>query len=130
MSSISSVITGGFGIPGSAALVITDGYGVGAAVATTLVGRRRRRRRIWNSEIAQVEVPTAAAVAAERKMVAEMLLQAELDQLIDETKILRAALDQAAKRQSKAINGMLKAIDKRVVEITEDDDLTTLLLQD
>lgn len=27
MASISSVITGGFGVPGSASLVITDGYG-------------------------------------------------------------------------------------------------------
>lgn len=31
-ASIGSVITGGFGPPGSAALVITDGFGIGAAI--------------------------------------------------------------------------------------------------
>lgn len=47
-ASISSVITMGFGAPGSASLVITDGYGQAAAApvvtATTTAGVGRRHR--------------------------------------------------------------------------------------
>ncbi len=48
MSSISSVITGGFGVPGSASLVITDGYGTAGVfvppVVTSSPGGVRRAR--------------------------------------------------------------------------------------
>lgn len=117
----------GFGPPGSASLVITDGYGIGT-VADTLGGRIRRRRRRWDSALAEAEIATAAVVAKERAMVAEMLLAAELDQLIDERKILRGALDSAAKRQAKAIDGMIERISNRIDDIIEDDEITALLI--
>lgn len=105
----------------------------GASEATSeLVGRNRhrRRRRIFNSTLAQVDIPSAKDVAKEKALVEQMLAQAELDQLIDETKILRGALDVAAKRQQKAINTMLASIHRRIDDIQEDDDLITLLIGD
>lgn len=54
MASISSVITGGFGVPGSASLVITEGFGTaGVAPPPSVdvlisgsIGRRRRKPKV------------------------------------------------------------------------------------
>ena len=104
--------------------------GASDVVTDELRGRRRRRRRIFNSTLAHVDIPSAKDVAREKALVEQMLAQAELDQLIDETKILRGALDAAAKRQQKAISTMLTSIHKRIDDIQEDDDLITLLIGD
>jgi hypothetical protein len=105
------------------ALELIDG-----ASGASLSGRSRRRRRIWQSALAEAPAPTQALVAKERRMVEQMLLQAELDQLLDERKVLLAAVDQAARRQQKALTTMVERIDKRVDDIVEDEDLTMLLL--
>jgi hypothetical protein len=100
----------------------------GASEAETLRGRRRRRHRPWQSVLARADEPTPALVAQERKIVQQMLVAAEIEELISEQKILRGALDQAAKRQATAISGMIDAIDRRITEIhDEDDEILTLL---
>lgn len=127
MASISSVITMGFGAPGSAALVITDGYGLGAAVvADTLRGRRRRR---WRPSVLATQAPTAAAVREEKKLLDEMLPIAEVEDLIGEQKVLRGAVEMAAGRQAKAINAMLGQLERRIAEVIEDEEVVSLLIQ-
>jgi len=67
-------------------------------------------------------------VAKEKKIVEQMLVAAEVDDLIDERKILRAAIDQASKRQAKQLETMVDRIGRRVDDIIEDDDITLMLL--
>lgn len=76
MASISSVITGGFGVPGSAALVITDGYGTAGVVvpptATNIVSAggvlfksgKRRNKVIRYSDFESIEAYAQALQAA------------------------------------------------------------------
>ena len=106
------------------ALELIDG-----ASGASLTGRRRyRRRRIWQSALAEAQAPTQALVAKERKLVEQMLVAAEIDDLIDERKILRAAIDQATKRQAKQLEEIVARISRRVDDIVEDDDITLMLL--
>lgn len=93
-----------------------------------LTGRPRRvRRRVWRSAIS-INEPTPALVRAEAKIVSEMLLAADADQLLHEIKVLRSAIDVARTAERKRIDGMIKKLTKRHNEI-EDEDASILLMQ-
>lgn len=77
MASISSVITSGFGVPGSASLVITDGYGTAGVVVPPVVvqnivsaggalfkDKRRKSRVIRYSDFETRDAYEAAVRAA------------------------------------------------------------------
>ncbi len=84
-ASISSVITAGFGAPGSAALVITDGFGQGATIVVPTapttqpgVGRARFLRRgprlPWDKED-EVTVPEQVVVRSRIKKIPLPIVQ-------------------------------------------------------
>jgi hypothetical protein len=126
VASISSVITGGFGVPGSASLVITDGFGSGAtAPVTSLSGRRRRGRRpLWLTDAEGVEKIQPDVLAVEREYIATL---ASIHDLVEEQKILREAVGIATARQRKTISSMMKTIERRMDEIEEDEAVIVLL---
>lgn len=82
MASISSVITGGFGVPGSASLVITDGYGTAGTLPPTVdqiqltpansrwSGRKKKPRVIRFSDFESREALAKELAAASLPIVA------------------------------------------------------------
>ncbi len=130
MASVSSVITGGFGVPGSASLVITDGYGIGAAAPVSdLIGRpsRRGRRPLWHLlEDGQKLVPEA--LKEEQAYVQSLVSEADVYSLLEETRILREALELATAKQRKTISTMMKKLERRMVEIEDDEAAIVLLM--
>lgn len=131
MASISSVITGGFGTPGSAYLVITDGYGTAGATppATTLTGRRARRGRrpLWRTQDEGRKLDPEA-VKQEAEYIAALAAEADMFALLDEQRVLQDALTIATARQRKTISAMIKTIERRVVEIEDDEAAIVLIM--
>ena len=93
MASISSVITGGFGVPGSAFLVITDGFGtagvappapdafVQPALGNTKWDRNRKKK---HRVIRFSDFETREALAAELAAAALPIVSIPLETTIDE----------------------------------------------
>lgn len=128
MASISSVITGGFGTPGSASLVITDGYGTGAAaVVTNRAGRPRRGRRpIWKLDDGKRKIDAQALREAKAYLDA-LAAERALTDLLAEQRILQDSLEIATARQRKQIAGLISTVERRIVEI-EEEEVSVILL--
>ena len=125
--SVATVITQGFGSFGTVALVVRDGYAASAAAATSLVGRRHRPRRIWVSPIGLQE-PTRELVTKEQAYIAQMLLEAEAEDILAEIKVLGSAESVASAAQAKRLTKMMDRLQARLEDLAEDESAAMMLL--
>jgi hypothetical protein len=99
------------------------------AGAAQLTGRstRRGRRPLWLVEDSKKKVsPQALREAA--AYVESLVVDASLYDLQEEQRILRDALELATAKQRKAVSTMIGKIERRMVEIEEDDAVLVLLM--
>ena len=99
------------------------------SAATELGGRRSRRGRrpLWRTQDEGRKLDPEA-IRQEAEYIAALAAEADMFALLDEQRVLRDALTIATARQRKTISSMIKTIERRVVEIEDDEAAIVLIM--